>query len=66
MVKSVMSLFVFSRIAITITTSKKHVREGRRICLFVCNAELISPKLQMVLNGAALNGVRELGWCKAG
>ncbi len=38
----------FSRIAIAITTSKKHVREGRRICLFVCNAELIGPKLRMV------------------
>ncbi len=35
----------FSRIAMAITISRKHVREGKRICLLVCNANLIGREL---------------------
>jgi hypothetical protein len=56
----------FSNIAIAITTSGKHVRESRRICLFVCNAKFIYLELQMVEDGATLNGVPKVGWCKVG
>jgi hypothetical protein len=53
-------------IAIAITTSRKHVGESRRFCLFVCIAELIGPELWMVEDGVALNGVWKDGWCKVG
>jgi hypothetical protein len=44
----------FSRIATTITASRKLVRMGRRICLFVYYVKLISIKLWMVEEGVAL------------
>jgi hypothetical protein len=46
----------FSRIAIAITASRKLVRMGRRICLFVYYAKLIGAELQMAVEGAALKG----------
>jgi hypothetical protein len=56
----------FFRIAITITTSRKHVRKDRKICLFVPYAYIISVKLRMVEKGVALNEIWRLGWCKVG
>jgi hypothetical protein len=53
------------RITITITTSRKHVRKGRRICLFVPYTNIINVKLRMVDEGVALNEVWKLEWCKA-
>jgi hypothetical protein len=46
----------FSKIVTTITTSRKLVKMGRRICLFVYYAELIGAKLWMVVEGVALKG----------
>jgi hypothetical protein len=46
----------FSKIVITITTSRKLVRMGKRICLFVYYAKLISVELQMDVEGVALKG----------
>jgi hypothetical protein len=51
----------FSRIATTITTSKKLVRMGRKICLFVYYVKLINTKLWMVEEGVAWS----FGWWKA-
>jgi len=55
---------LFFRITITITTSRKHARKGRRICLFVPYANIINVKLHVV-EGVALNEVWRLEWCKA-
>ncbi len=63
-IKSVILLFFF-RITITITTSRKHARKGRKICLFVPYVDIISVKLHMVEKRVALNAVWRLGWCKA-
>jgi hypothetical protein len=51
----------FSRIATTITTSKKLVRMGRKICLFVYYVKLINTKLWMIEEGVAWS----FGWWKA-
>ncbi len=56
----------FFKITITIKTLRKHVRKGRRICLFVPYVDIISVKLHMVEEGVALNEVWILGWCKVG
>ncbi len=64
-VKKCSIIVCFFRITITITTSRKHVRKGRRICLFVPYADIISVKLHMVEKKVALNEVWRLGWCKA-
>jgi hypothetical protein len=48
-----------------ITISRKHVREGKRICWFVCNSDLINPELRMVGDGVILNEIQRLGWWKA-
>ncbi len=44
----------FSKIATTIT--KKLVRMGRKICLFMYYAKFIGAKLWMVVEGATLKG----------
>jgi hypothetical protein len=49
-------IICFSKIATTIITSKKLVRMGRKICLFVYYAKFISVKLWMVEEGATLKG----------
>jgi hypothetical protein len=46
----------FSRMAIAITASRKLVRMGRKICLFVYCAKLVGAELQMAVEGAALKG----------
>jgi len=46
----------FSRVVITITTSRKLVKMGRRICLLVYYAELVDAKLWMAMEGVALKG----------
>jgi hypothetical protein len=55
----------FSKIVTTITTSRKLVRMGRKICLFVYYVKLIGTKLWMVKEGAALNGDLEIWTWKA-
>jgi hypothetical protein len=50
----------FSNIAAAISVSRKLVRIGRKFCLFVYYVELISIKLWMVEEGAALNGCLEI------
>jgi hypothetical protein len=51
-----------SKIAIAITTSRKHVRRGF-VC--VCYIDLFNAKPQMV-EGTTLNEVWRIGWCKVG
>jgi hypothetical protein len=53
-------IICFSRIVTTITTSRKLVRMGKRICLFVYYVELISTKLWIVKEGVALKKGLEL------
>jgi hypothetical protein len=64
-VKKCYVVVCFFWITITLTTLRKHVRKGRRICLFMPYADIISLKLHMVEEGVALNEVWRLGWCKA-
>ncbi len=53
-------IICFSNIAATIIISRKLVRMGRKVCLFVYYVELISTKLGMVEEGVALNGGLEI------
>ncbi len=46
----------FSTITTTMTFSRKLVRMGRKICLFVYYTKLIDKKLWMVVEGATLKG----------
>jgi hypothetical protein len=46
----------FSKIVTTIIYSKKLVKMGRKICLFLHYVELIDTKLWMVKEGVTLNG----------
>ncbi len=46
----------FSKIVIAITISRKLVRKGKRICLFVYYAKLISAELQMIVKGSGIEG----------
>jgi len=55
----------FSKITTTITTSRKLVKMGRRICLFMYYAKLIGVELWMVVEGATLKGGLE-HWMKEG
>jgi hypothetical protein len=48
----------FSKIAIAITTSRKHVRRGF-VC--VCYIDLLNARLQMVAEGTTLNEVWRFG-----
>ncbi len=50
----------FSRIATTITASRKLVRMGRKICFFVYYVKLINIKLWMAEEGVALKKGFEL------
>jgi hypothetical protein len=61
-VKKCFITLCFSKIAIAITTSKKHVRRG---FVYVCYIDIINAKLQMVEEGKTLNEVWRFGWCKA-
>jgi hypothetical protein len=46
----------FSKIVAAITISRKHMRMGKKSCLFVYYVKLIGTKLWMVEKGATLNG----------
>ncbi len=59
--KNYFVIICFSRIATTITTSRKLVRMGRKICLFVYYVKFINTKLWMVEKGVALKEGLELG-----
>jgi len=50
----------FSKIATTITVSRKLVRMGRKFCLFVYYVKLIDTELWTVEEGATLNGGLEI------
>jgi hypothetical protein len=50
----------FSKIATTITASRKLVKTGRKFCLFVYYVELIGTKLWMAEEGVTLNGGLEI------
>jgi hypothetical protein len=50
----------FSKIAATITASRKIVRMGRKFCLFVYIVKLIDTELWMAKEGAELNGSLEI------
>jgi hypothetical protein len=50
----------FSKIAATITASRKLVKMGRKFCLFVYYVELIGIKLWMVEEGVAWYGGLEI------
>jgi len=45
-----------SKIVAAITISRKHVRMGKKSCLFVYYVELLDTKLWMAEEGATLNG----------
>jgi len=49
-------LFFFIKIATIITVSRKLVKLGKRICLFVYYVGLINTKLLMAEEGVALKG----------
>jgi hypothetical protein len=52
-------VFWFSKIVTTITTSRKLVRMGRIICLFVYYTKLIGVELLRAMEGATLKGSLE-------
>jgi hypothetical protein len=61
----IVCLSKITTIITTITTSRKLVSMGRKNCLFVYYAKLISTKLWMVEEGATLKGGLEL-WTMKG
>jgi len=65
MTKKYSIIVCFSKITTTITTSRKLVKMGRRIFLFMYYAKLIGVELRMVVEGATLKGGLE-HWMKEG